>query len=93
MGKSVKKAIFKEGTGRARRQIRKIVRHAQKNFMRANFEKIISGDMVIPNSKTIVNDWDYSDYKINYEYNRYSWWSKLASDDEFNSTKKKLTRK
>lgn len=93
MSRSIKKAIIKEGTGRERRRIRKTVRRSQKNFMRTHLEEIAAGEKSIPSQKSIINDWEYSDYKIDYENRRYSWWSKGESDESFNKRKKKFTRK
>ena len=93
MSRSIKKAIIKEGTGRERRRIRKAVRRSQKNFMRTHLEEIAAGEKSIPSQKSIINDWEYSDYKIDYENRRYSWWSKGESDESFNKRKKKFTRK
>ena len=93
MSRSIKKAIIKEGTGRERRRIRKTVRRSQKNFMRTHLEEIVAGEKSIPSQKSIINDWEYSDYKIDYENRRYSWWNKGESDESFNKRKKKFTRK
>ena len=93
MSRSIKKAIIKEGTGRERRRIRKTVRRSQKNFMRTHLEEIVAGEKSIPSQKSIINDWEYSDYKIDYENRRYSWWSKGESDESFNKRRKKFTRK
>ena len=93
MSRSIKKAIIKEGTGRERRRIRKTVRRSQKNFMRTHLEEIAAGEKSIPSQKSIINDWEYSDYKIDYENRRYSWWSKGESDASFDKRKKKFTRK
>ena len=93
MSRSIKKAIIKEGTGRERRRIRKTVRRSQKNFMRTHLEEIATGEKSIPSQKSIINDWEYSDYKIDYENCRYSWWSKGESDESFGERKKKFTRK
>lgn len=93
MSRSIKKAIIKEGTGRERRRIRKTVRRSQKNFMRTHLEEIVAGEKLIPSQKSIINDWEYSDYKIDYENRRYSWWSKGESDESFDERKKKFTRK
>ena len=93
MSRSIKKAIIKEGTGRERRRIRKTVRRFQKNFMRTHLEEIAAGEKSIPSQKSIINDWEYSDYKIDYENRRYSWWSKGESDESFDERKKKFTRK
>ena len=93
MSRSIKKAIIKEGTGRERRRIRKTVRRSQKNFMRTHLEEIAAGEKSIPSQKSIINDWEYSDYKIDYENRRYSWWSKGESDESFNKRKKKFKRK
>ena len=93
MSRSIKKAIIKEGTGRERRRIRKTVRRSQKNFMRTHLEEIAAGEKLIPSQKSIINDWEYSDYKIDYENRRYSWWSKGESNESFDERKKKFTRK
>ena len=93
MSRSIKKAIIKEGTGRERRRIRKTVRRSQKNFMRTHLEEIAAGEKSIPSQKSIINDWEYSDYKIDYENRRYSWWSKGESDESFDEREKKFTRK
>ena len=93
MSRSIKKAIIKEGTGRERRRIRKTVRRSQKNFMRTHLEEIAAGEKSIPSQKSIINDWEYSDYKIDYENRRYSWWSKGESNESFDERKKKFTRK
>lgn len=93
MSRSVKRAIFKDGSGREHRRMRKIVRRSQKNFMRTHLEEIVAGEKVIPSQKSIINDWEYSDYKIDYENCRYSWWSKGESDESFDERKKKFTRK
>lgn len=93
MSRSIKKAIIKEGTGRERRRIRKTVRRSQKNFIRTHLEEIAAGEKSIPSQKSIINDWEYSDYKIDYENRRYSWWSKGESDESFDERKKKFTRK
>ena len=93
MSRSIKKAIIKEGTGRERRRIRKTVRRSQKNFMRTHLEEIVAGEKSIPSQKSIINDWEYSDYKIDYENRRYSWWNKGESDESFNKRRKKFTRK
>ena len=93
MSRSIKKAIIKEGAGKTRKRIRKIIRRSQKNFMRAHLDDIVNGEKSIPNQKSIINDWEYSDYKIDYENRRYSWWSKGESDESFDERKKKFTRK
>ena len=93
MSRSVKRAIFKDGSGREHRRMRKIVRRSQRNFMRTHLEEIAAGEKVIPSQKSIINDWEYSDYKIDYENCRYSWWSKGESDESFDERKKKFTRK
>ena len=93
MSRSIKKAIIKEGTGRERRRIRKTVRRSQKNIIHKQHEEIAAGEKSIPSQKSIINDWEYSDYKIDYENRRYSWWSKGESDESFDERKKKFTRK
>ena len=83
MSRSYKKAIFKEGSGSNRRQpLRRKVKRSQKNYMRSNIDKIISGETVIPDEKAIVNDYDYCDYISDCEY--------VHTDEEL---KKRLSRK
>lgn len=93
MSNSVKKAIFKEGNGKARRGLRKRIRRVQRHFLKENIESLIEGNKVLPNDKSIVNDYDYSDYKIDYEHRTDSWWTKNSTDEEFNEAKKKFSRK
>lgn len=93
MSKSVKKAIFKQGTGAERKHIRRRIRRSQNSFFRSNLEQVIHGDKVLPDGKTIVNDWEYCDYKIDFEHRKDSWWNKWRNDESFDDEKKKYTRK
>ena len=95
MSRSRKKAIVRAGSGEWRKLLRRKVKRHQRNFLKNNLLKIATGEKVIPDDKTIVNDYDYCDYKIDYEhdYTYDSFWNKYATDENFNKYKKKSTRK
>ncbi len=60
MSRSRKKAIVKDNPKRKelfRRRIRRTIKTS-----------LASGKEELPNPKTIVNDYDYCDYKFNFEY-------------------------
>lgn len=89
MSRSYKKAIFKEGSGSNRRQyLRRKAKRSQKNYLKSNLDDIITGDKVIPDEKSIVNDYDYCDYVCNFEYDRKNY-SKIEDDE----LKRRLSRK
>lgn len=67
MGKSYKKAIIKDKTNT--KVYRRNIRGSQNTFIRSNMDKILNGeDIVIPDQKEIINDYDYSDWKFDYEH-------------------------
>lgn len=95
MSRSRKKAIIKQ----ARRNYKKstmywrTIRSAIKNTIRScrNYE-----DLEIPDPKTIVNDYDYSDYTIDYEYDRssgYFWYNGKKDTEKHNKWVNKFKRK
>lgn len=93
MSRTTKKAIWKEGNGKHRKCIRRKIKRSQKHFLRSNLFKIIDGNAVIPDPKAIVNQYEYSDYKIDYEYASNPFWHKNEESDKFIEQKKKLSRK
>ena len=93
MSRSRKKAIFKEGNPEWRKVLRRKVKRSQRNFMRTHFDAIALGDKVIPDEKSIVNEYDYCDYIIDYEHRKNSWWFKNTTDEKFNEFKEKISRK
>lgn len=93
MSNSSKKAIFKEGCGKNRKEIRKRIRRVQKNFLRGNIDFLIEGNKVLPSEKSIVNDYSYSDYKIDYEHAADSFWTKNSTKEELAAAKRRLSRK
>lgn len=95
MSRSRKKAILKDKPKNQKRTsfYWRIVRSAIKNVIRSckNYE-----DLEIPDPKTIVNDYDYCDYKIDYEYDRssgYFWYADKYGLEEHNKWVKKFKRK
>lgn len=93
MSRSTKKAIFKEGNSNCRKYFRRRVKRAQKHFLRSNLMKIADGTAVIPDDFNIVNQYSYSDYKLDYEYGSNHFWHKNEDLENFLSRKKKLSRK
>ena len=93
MSNSIKKSIFKfkDGGSSNKKILRRRVKRYCKNFLRTNFYKIVNGDLVIPNDKSIVNDWEYCDFKYDLEHRKNK--SSRITDDEFLEIKKKLSRK
>lgn len=70
MGKSYKKAIIKDNGGHnAHKLYHRTVRGGQNNYLRSNLDKFINDeDVVIPDEKTLFNDYDYCDYKFDNEH-------------------------
>lgn len=67
MGKSYKKAIIKDKTNT--KTYRRAIRGSQNTFIRSNLDKMLNDeDFVIPDRKEIINDYDYSDWKFDYEH-------------------------
>lgn len=95
MSRSRKKAIIKDKPRNKKRTsiYWRRVRSVIKNKIRScrDFE-----NLEIPNSKSIVNDYDYCDYVIDYEYDRrpgYFWNNDLESDEDMIRRWNKYRRK
>lgn len=72
MSKSYKQAIVKD-RGIGHKLYRKTVRGSQSTYIRSNMDKLLNDeDFAIPDGKTIINDYDYCDYKFDYEHNQRS---------------------
>ena len=81
MSRSYKKAIIKDkGFKDIYHKIcRRVIKQHVKKFIKNDSDSII-----LPDEKEIVNDYDYSDYKIDYEYNiksGYCWYNGKNSDN------------
>lgn len=64
MSRSKRKPVFKEGSGKRHKILRRVLRSSFKNYFRSNKQKFIDGEInEFPNSKTIVNDYTYCDYR------------------------------
>jgi len=94
MSRSKKKAILKDRPKNHKKSSLywRTIRSAIKNVIRScqNFE-----DLEIPNPKTIISDYDYCDYKIDYEYHTtcdYFWYGGKKSD-AYKELIKKMKRK
>lgn len=68
MSRSYKKAIYKDGSGKERKKLRRRIRNSTRNYMRTYKDKLIDGEIVLPDSKEIVNCYDWCDYKYDCEY-------------------------
>jgi len=91
MSRSYKKPIIKDN-GVGHKLYRKAVRGSQKNYIRSNMDKLVNDeDFEIPDGKNIINDYDYCDYKIDYEYKISP--SKYCSEDDIIEGRKKYKRK
>ena len=62
MSRSYRKAIYKDNIGKKTYWRR--VRSHWKNLMRSGVDP-----EQLPSEKTIINDYDYCDYVVDYEYN------------------------
>lgn len=90
MSRSRKKAIYKDGNGPWKTSCRRIIKRAQKNFLRSNLFDIITGEKSIPDEKSIVNDYTYSDYTYDLEHRNNR---KYTDDEGYRELKEKLSRK
>ena len=90
MSRSRKKAIYKDGNGPWKTSCRRAIKRTQKNFLRSNLQDLMTGDKVIPDGKTIVNDYTYSDYTYDMEHHDKR---KYINDEDFAKLKEKLSRK
>lgn len=64
MGKSYKKSIIKDGPRNYKKSALywRTVRRVQKQYVSEN------EDIIIPHPKSIINDYDHTDYIFDYEY-------------------------
>lgn len=90
MSRSYKKAIIKDRPRNYKKSSLywRRVRRVQKQALKQNKD--------IPNPKTIVNDYDYCDYKLDYEYIRsygYFWYNNLFDTETHRNNINKLKRK
>lgn len=92
MSRSRKKAIFKQGSGKSRKLYRRTVKKSQRMFLKNNLDEIVEGTKVIPDGRSIVNDYDYCDYVSDCEHNirRPNYYSNIVDRDEL---KERLSRK
>jgi len=67
MGKSKKKAIYKD-VGIGKKRYHKTCRSVINKQIREISKLEDTDEYEIENEKTIINDYDYSDYKFIYEY-------------------------
>ena len=84
MSKSYKKAVYKDkGDSEYNKRIRRVVKNDVKKIKHLtdidNYE--------IRNGKEIVNDYDVSDYKFDYENSSY--WSENLDQKELNKLRRK----
>ena len=66
MSRSKRKPIFKD-KGWRNKKYNRYIRRVQKQYWKLG--------KYPPNPKTIVNDWDYCDYKFDYHYKLPKYWS------------------
>ena len=91
MSRSRKKAIFKQGSGKNRKLCRRTVKKSQRMFLKNNLDDIIEGKKVIPDGRSIVNDYDYCDYVSDCEHiKRPNYYSNIVDRDEL---RERLSRK
>lgn len=65
MSDSYKKhKIYKDGSGKNSKFLRKQLRRSIKNFLRSDRFIDDLENYSIPNPRTIVNDWDFCEYKV-----------------------------
>ena len=64
MSRSFKVPVWKEGKGSERKSIRRTIRRVIKNVVKSIKSLKDLDSYEIPNSKTIVNDYNYSNYTI-----------------------------
>lgn len=90
MSRSYKKPIFKDKGVVTHKRYRRIIRRVQNSYIRKHLKAMMDDDdAVIPNKKSIVSDYDYSDYIIDFYHMKNNWWKTILSDD----MKSKLSRK
>lgn len=94
MSRSWKKAITKD---KGLKDIyHKKVRRKTKQFVNRFLEEDDINESDIPISKEIMNDYDYSDYTIDYEHDKssnYFWYNDKKGTEEHEKWVKKMKRK
>ena len=94
MSRSWKKAITK--VKGLKDQYHKKIRRNTKQFVNRFLEDDELNESDIPVAKEIMNDYDYSDYTIDYEYDRssgYFWYNDKKATEEHEKWVKKMKRK
>lgn len=91
MSRSYKKPIVKDKGVVTHKRYRRIIRRTQKCYIKNHLNAMIDDeDAVIPNKQSIVSDYDYSDYTIDFHHVKNNWWTTMLFSDEMKS---KLSRK
>jgi hypothetical protein len=93
MSRSYKLAIKKDRGLKSYywKKIRRITKQIVKSLSFDNAD-----DIYIPNPKEVMNDYDYCDYVIDYEYDRsssYFWYNDKKHEDSHNQWVDKMKRK
>jgi hypothetical protein len=93
MSRSYKKAIVKDkGLKNVYwRKVRRKINEVVKKFLTSNSE-----DILLPLPREIMNDYDYSDYTIDYHHNKtpsYFWYNGKKQTEEHNKWVEKMKRK
>lgn len=93
MSRSYKKAIVKDRGLKDYywKKIRRVTKQIVKSLSIDN-----SDDILLPHPKEVMNDYDYSDYKIDYEYERgssYFWYNDKKMTEEHKKYVDKMKRK
>lgn len=98
MSKSYKLPIYKDGTADAhrffRRKIKRIIRQKVRDIK--NLLDVDSYEL--PSSKSLVNDYDWSDYKLDYRFvkrpklsywnNRLDEWNRIINESKIKCSRK-----
>lgn len=86
MSRSFRKAIIKQKTNQKNWYWKKVRSRIKQSVNRLKLDDSI----IIPDQKEIVNNYDYCDYKFDYEYKAYKY---PENKDWFEKSKKKYSRK
>lgn len=98
MSKSYKLPIYKDGTADAHRFFRRKIKRAIRQKVR-DIKNLLDVDSYeLPSSKSIVNDYDWSDYKLDYRFikrpklgywnKRLDEWSKIINESKLKCSRK-----
>jgi len=93
MSRSYKLAICKDKGLKESywKKVRRITNQKVKDFLKKDMDEV-----QLPNPKSIMNDYAYSDYTIDYHFNRsssYFWYNSKKGTEEHNSWVDKMKRK